>query len=74
MPRFLIQIVDGETGQVVVLPGGGRVERDLIVACTDAAVARGVGFLRTEAHVRWAIDGGITDAVRALKREMVRVA
>lgn len=72
-PVFLLQIVDRQ-GSVVRLPGGGVLERDLIDACTRAIVARGVGVLRTEAHVRQAITDGITDTIRALKRETAAVA
>lgn len=72
-PLFLLQIVDAKTGAVVQLPGGGRMERDLIEACTAAVVTRGVGIFRTEAHVRAAIVAGITEAITDLKRETVRV-
>lgn len=71
-PLFLLQIVD-QQGRVVRLPGGGALERDLIAACTESIVARGVGFGRSEAHVRQAIRDGMTEAIRALKRETVAV-
>ena len=73
-PRFLIQIVEADTGAVVTLPGGGRLERELIAACTQAIVAQRVGVFRTEAHVRQAITDGITQTIRELKRETVAVA
>ena len=72
---FLLQIVDVRTGDVVQLPAGGALERDLIQSCTDAIVARGVGLFRTEAQVRQAIQDGMTEAILALKletREVVR--
>lgn len=68
--RFLLQIVDAtEPYAVVRLPAGGALERDLVQTCVEAIVAKGVGFGKTEAHVRRAIDEGMTDAIRALKRE-----
>ena len=70
MVRFLLQIVEVDAPHSVVrLPGGGLLERDLITACTDAIVAKGVGFGKTEAQVRQAIAEGITDTIRALKRD-----
>ena len=71
-PVFLLQIVDRQ-GQVVRLPAGGQLERDFVEACTDAIVARGVGFWRTEAHVRDAITDGIAAAIRALKDDTIHV-
>lgn len=72
-PLFLLQIVDRQ-GAVVRLPGGGRLERDLVDACTRVIVSKGVGVFRTEAHVREAIREGMTEAIRALKRETAAVA
>lgn len=69
-PIFLLQIVLAEAPHDVArLPGGGPLERDLIAACTEAIVAKGVGFGKTEAQVRQAIAAGITDAIRAIKRD-----
>lgn len=74
-PLFLLQIVEAASPHTVVrLPGGGTLERDLVEACTAAILAKGVGVFRTEAHVRSAIATGIAEAIRALKRETVRVA
>lgn len=74
MPKFLLQIVDAQRRHVVTLPAGGDLERDLIQACTDAIVAKGVGVFRTEAQVRTAIDAGITEALRDLKMQTIYVA
>lgn len=73
-PLFLLQIVEASAPHVVVrLPAGGRLERDLVEACTRAIVSKGVGFFRTEAHVRQAIAEGITEAIRALKQDTTQV-
>lgn len=64
---FLIQIVDTDSGTVVQLPGGGQLEQDLIQSVTDAVVAKGVGFLKTEAQVRVAIQAGFTETIRKMK-------
>ncbi len=66
MVMFKLQLVypDGET---IRFNGGGQFEMDLVEACTQAIVKRGVGVFRTEAHVRQAITEGIEEAVRGLK-------
>ena len=75
IPRFLLQIVDADAPHAVVrLPAGGALERDLVEACTAAIVAKGVGVLKTEAHVREAIRSGLTEALTALKRETRQVS
>lgn len=67
-PLFLLQIVKATPPhEVVRLPGGGPLERDLIQACTEAIVQRGVGLLKTERQVKAAIAAGITEAIRDLK-------
>lgn len=68
IPVYRLQIAD-LNGNVVVIPAGGRLERDFIHACTDAIVAQGVGLLKTEAQVRLAIERGITTVIRDLKWE-----
>jgi hypothetical protein len=73
MTRFWLQVVDRD-GVVVKMPFGAPMERDLIRACTEAIVAKGVGVFRTEAQVKSAIEAGITETVRALKHETVTVA
>jgi hypothetical protein len=72
-PLFYLQIANVTTGDVVTLPGGGKLEADLIEACTTEALKRGVGFFRTEAHVREAIKEGFVAVISNLKRETRRV-
>lgn len=73
MTRFWLQVVDRE-GVVVKTPFGAPMERDLIRACTEAIVAKGVGVLKTEAQVKRAIEAGITETVRSLKHDTIQVA
>jgi len=68
IPVYRLQIADLE-GRVAQLPAGGRLERDFIGECADAILQRGVGFWRTEAHVRADIEAGITEVIRELKWE-----
>lgn len=74
-PMFLLQIVESRAPQhaLVRFPGGGPLEAEFIGRCTEAIVRRGVGFLRSEAHVRQAIADGITEAVLTLKQESRKV-
>lgn len=71
-PVFRLKLVYAD-GSELVFEGGGVFERDLIRACREAIVKRGVGFGRTEAHVSKDIDDGITEAILSLKRESRRV-
>lgn len=70
IPVFFLQIAYPD-GTVAQIPAGGRLELDFIIACTDAVVKRGVGIFRTEAHVRQAINDGIVEALRGLKKQSV---
>lgn len=65
---FLLQIVDGH-GVVVRLPGGTKLEQDLVGAFTEAIASRGVGYFKSEATVKRAIREGITETIRLLKAE-----
>lgn len=68
---FLLQIAFPD-GAVVQLPAGGALERDLVATCTAAIVGKGVGWFKSEAHVRAAISAGISEALTDLKRESVQ--
>jgi hypothetical protein len=76
LPVFLLQIVDATSPwEVVRIPAGGTLERDLTSAIAreilqvsgpalrdhvrDAILARGVGLFRTEAHVSADIDAAL---------------
>ncbi len=70
---FYLQIANVKTGDVVTLPGGSRLETDLIAACVDEVLKRKVGFFRTENHVKQAVEEGMTTVIHNLKRETRRV-
>lgn len=72
-PSFFLQIVDKD-GHIVTMPGGGRLEANLIEACTAAIVSKGVGFFKTEAQVKLAISKGLQEAISNLKRQTIQVA
>ena len=48
---FLIQVVHKETGNVVSWAPGLEVEKHLVTELLDRVKAKGVGVMRTEAHV-----------------------
>jgi hypothetical protein len=72
MTLFLLQVVRNGSTKAVQLPGGGKMEIDLIDACTEAIVRRKVGYFRSEAHVRQAIKAGITETIDNLKLQTVK--
>ena len=72
-PIFKLAIVWADGHKPACFPGGGPVERDFIVACTEAIVKRGVGLFRTNAAVKQAILAGITEVISELKNETRRL-
>lgn len=73
MPLFRLQIVDEHDHVVQRFNGGGPLEIDLIERCTSAIVDKGVGVLRTTAHVEQDVRNGITETIRDLKEETRRL-
>lgn len=71
-PEFYLQIVDNE-GVVATIPGGGRLEINLVDAVAQNIVAKGVGFLRTQAQVNQAIRDGFREVLEGLKRQTVQL-
>lgn len=69
---FVLQIVRPGSTRAIQLPGGGQLELDLVAACTAAIVKRGVGYGRSEAHVKRAISDGITEAITSLKLQTIK--
>jgi hypothetical protein len=70
MSRFRISIVDTKTGQTASLVPGSTGERDFVASITEKVVRKGVGIFRTEAQVKAAIDAGVKEAIKELKREV----
>lgn len=67
-PLFYLQVVDRD-GVIVRLPGGTRLERELVSACVDQAVSKGVGLWKSEAQVKQAISEGIAEVIKGLKQQ-----
>lgn len=55
------------SGEAVMFPAGGPVETDLIEAATREILARGVGLLRSEAHVEQDVRDGLRAAFEKFK-------
>ena len=72
--RFLLQIVDVDPPHHVArFPAGGPLERAFIEHCTAEIMRRGVGLMKTEAHVRADIRTGLEAAILALKMETLHL-
>lgn len=69
-PVFYLQIVRPD-GVVAKLPGGGKLEVDLIEAVTERIMSEPLG-LRTRAKISAAVSSGIEKAVRDLKLQSVK--
>lgn len=67
-PIFMLQIVD-RRGRVVVMPGGGPLERDLIEACVRKVSERKVGLFKTQSQVEQAVREAVEAAIYELKFE-----
>jgi hypothetical protein len=68
--RFRMQIVDTVTGDVVEYEPGRRVETEFVSDCINRIVAQGVGFFKTEATVKAAVEAGIKEAIFELKTQV----
>lgn len=70
--RFGLQIVNLRTGEIVVGPirPGREEEHDLIDRVVGRAQTKGVGALRTEAHVLSAFRQAMTDTFMEAKRRV----
>ena len=68
VPVFKLAIVWAD-GHAPAYLYGQPLERDLITACTEAIVKRGVGLFKTEAAVKQAILEGITEVIAGLKND-----
>lgn len=70
-PLFKLQIVYPD-GTPLTFEAGSRFERDLVESIIKTIMPKGVGFFKTEAKVRMAIEEGIKEAIWDLKAETVR--
>ena len=71
-PVFRLKLVYPD-GEELLFDGGSAFERELVRVCREAIVKRGVGMLRSEAHVATAIQEGMVEALLSLKRESLKV-
>ena len=68
--RYLIQIVDRQTGEVALFEPGLAVEADLITESVNNAVRVGIGFGRSSAQSAAAMRQGMEEALFALKAKV----
>ena len=68
--RFLMQIVDRQTGEIIQYEPGRRAEILFVEDCIERIVELGVGFGRTQKHVVTDIRAGIESAILALKAKI----
>ncbi len=67
MSEFRLQIVYEDGTAARFQPGTKSEEGDLIRACADRIVGKGVGLFTTEAQVRAAIETGMREVFYDLK-------
>lgn len=72
-PIFLLQVVHVPDNVVARIPGGGALEADLVDLFTRFIMSKGVGFLRTEAHVEKDVRDAIKEAIFALKAQTAQI-
>jgi len=68
--RFLLQIIDRATNDVIQFEPGMAAEKLFIEDCVGQIIKRGVGFFRTEAHVVQDIRDGLEAAILELKAQI----
>lgn len=67
--RYRICIIR-QDGDPVILYPGSHGERDLVEAIVDTTMAKGVGFLKNEAHVRQDLTEAINEVLLEIKSEV----
>lgn len=65
--RYLMQVIDRQTGEVVQFEPGRAIEAGFVDACVALSVRRDVGFGRTTRQVARAIRLGVEEAIEHLK-------
>ena len=68
--RFLIQVVDKTTGDVVSWAPGLAAERQFTDDLVNRVVAKGVGYGRSSAKVGTAVRESLTELLHDLKRDV----
>ncbi len=67
--KFQITITRTDHKPVTFRPGGGH-ERDLVNAIVTKVISKGVGFFKTEAKVKEAIQQSLEEILYELKSEV----
>lgn len=62
----------GDEETIVVLPGGGKLEQDLVASIT-AEVMKHIGMLNTRGSVLHALNEGVTQSIMNLKEQTIHV-
>lgn len=70
--RYLLQIIDRQTGQAIQLEPGLSAEINLIEECVKRVLSLGVGLGRTSGHVAQDVKTGIELAILDLKTQVSR--
>lgn len=70
--RYLMQIVDRDTGDVVQFEPGTAIERDFVSDIVRKTSAKGVGLGRTTSHVVGDVRAAIEEAIFELKAQVAR--
>lgn len=68
--RYLLQIIDRKTGEIIQLEPGLSAEIDFIDECAKRVLSLGVGIGRTEKHVEQDVRTGIELALLDLKTKV----
>ena len=68
MSAYRLQIVFEDGSAARFHHGAKSEEGDLLAACVNRIVAKGVGVFRTEAQVQSAIEEGLREVFQALKQ------
>jgi hypothetical protein len=68
--KYLMQVLDRKTGEVVQFEPGLSVEREFVDDCVAKIVSLGVGFFRTSAHVEQDVRDGIEQVIHELKAKV----
>lgn len=68
--RFLLQVLDRKSGDVVQFEPGQRVESEFVTDCVNHIVRLGVGLGRTSAHVAQDVRQGIEEVMFELKAKI----
>lgn len=67
LSRYLLQIIDRESGLAIQLEPGMSAEIEFVEECIQRISAKGVGLGCTTAHVLLDVEAGIQEAIYSLK-------